>query len=146
MTAPQTQTYANHRRFMPLYHFVAFPILSLNLFVTAYLFYQEQNWRTAWGVIVAFAILAGFGAMRLSTLTVQNRVIRLEMMLRLRSVLPPEMMARANQLRLGQLVGLRFASDAELPALVERCLNGELKSSGQIKREIKNWQADTLRA
>lgn len=146
MTAPGTQNLGNHRRFMPLYHFFAIPLLTINIGVAAYLFYHDQSWRTGWNVIVAIAIAAGVGALRISTLIVQNRVIRLEMLLRLRGLLPPELQPRANELRLGQLVGLRFASDAELPSLVERCLKGELRSSGQIKREIRNWQADTIRA
>ena len=131
---------------MPLYHLLAFPILSINLFVTGYLFFRNPGWLTGWAVLVALAFVAGFAAVRISTLTIQNRLIRLEMMLRLRGLLPPELMARANELRVGQLVGLRFASDAELPALVQRCLNGELRSSEQIKREIQQWQPDTLRA
>ncbi len=145
MTDPNKQSYANHRRFMPLYHFFAIPLLVINIFVAAYIFYRTQTWLSGWNLVVAIAIPAGLGALRLSALTVQNRLIRLEMMLRLRTVLPPEMQARASELRLGQLVGLRFASDTELPGLVQRCLSGELKGSGQIKREVKDWQPDTLR-
>ena len=146
MTAPNTQNYGNHRRFLPLYHFFATPILGLNVFVAAYLFYRDPNWRTGWAVVVAIGIVAGLVALRFSTLIVQNRLIRLEMMLRLRNVLPPELASRAPELRLRQLLGLRFASDAELPALVQRCLSGELKSADQVKREVKSWQPDRLRA
>ena len=146
MTTSSKQSYANHRRFMPLYHYFAIPLLALNIFVAAYIFYKARTWQAGWNVVVALAIAAGLAALRLSALTVQNRVIRLEMMLRLRNVLPPELFSRASELRLGQLVGLRFASDAELPALVQRCLDGELKGSGQIKREVRDWQPDTLRA
>ena len=146
MSAPNTQHYGNHRRFMPLYHFFAIPILAANVFVCGYLFSREQSWRTGWALIVAIGIVAGLVALRYSTLIVQNRLIRLEMMLRLRSLLPPELMARTSELRLGQLLGLRFASDAEMPALVQRCLSGELRSAGQVKREVKSWQPDRLRA
>ena len=146
MTASTKQSYANHRRFMPLYHFFAIPLLVINIIVAGYIFYRMRTWQAGWNVVVAIAIAAGLAALRLSALTVQNRVIRLEMMLRLRRVLPPELSARAAELRLGQLVGLRVASDAELPALVQRCLDGELKGSGQIKREVRDWQPDMLRA
>jgi len=131
---------------MPLYHFFAFPILAINVIVHAVLFYRNPTRLTGWSVVVAVALAAAMLALRVSTLIVQNRVIRLEMMLRLRGLLPPELQTRAGELRMGQLVGLRFASDAELPSLVQRCLGGELKSSGQIKREIRDWQADTVRA
>ena len=146
MTAPNTQNYGNHRRFMPLYHFVAAPLLFLNILVAAYIFYRSPNWMTGWNLVLAFALAAGVVALRTSVLIVQNRLIRLEMLLRLRNLLPPDVYARASELKLRQLVGLRFASDAELPALVQRCLNGELQGSEQIKREIKDWQADTVRA
>jgi hypothetical protein len=146
MTAPNTQNYGNHRRFMPLYHFFAIPILAANVFVCGYLYFRNPGWQTGWALVVAIGIVAGLVAARYSTLIVQNRLIRLEMMLRLRSVLPPELVPRASELRLGQLLGLRFASDAEMPALVQRCLSGELRSAGQIKREVKGWQPDRLRA
>jgi hypothetical protein len=83
---------------------------------------------------------------RAQTLTVQNRVIRLEMRLRLKDVLAPALAARIGELSVSQLVGLRFASDAELPALVERCLSGQLANNEAVKKEIKNWQPDWLRA
>jgi hypothetical protein len=145
MSAQNKQSYANHRRFMPLFHFFVVPLLVINIAVAAYVFYRTRTWGSGWNVVVAIAIVAGFTALRLSALTVQNRVIRLEMMLRLRNTLPPELFARASELRLRQLVGLRFASDAELPALVQRCLSGDLTGSDQIKREVKDWQPDTLR-
>ena len=83
---------------------------------------------------------------RAQTLVVQDRLIRLEMRLHLKAVLAPALAARIGELSVSQLVGLRFASDAELPGLVERCLNGELATRGAIKKEIKNWQPDWLRA
>jgi len=68
------------------------------------------------------------------------------MRLRLKDVLAPALAARIDELTVSQLVGLRFASDAELPGLVERCLNGQLANGEAVKKEIKNWQADWLRA
>ena len=70
--------------------------------------------------------------MRLQTLRVQNRVIRLEMRLRLATLLPAALAGRVAELTPSQLVGLRFACDAELPALVERCLKGELPNGGVV--------------
>ena len=146
MSERPAQSYANHRRFMPLYHYIAIPIFAINLFVSIYAFYRVPGWLTGWGVFVAFGLLAGFLALRVSTLIVQNRIIRLELMMRLAHVLPPETRNRMSELKLGQMIGLRFASDAELPALVERCLSGDLRTAEQIKREIKDWQPDYVRA
>jgi hypothetical protein len=78
--------------------------------------------------------------------TVQDRIIRLEMRLRLREVLPEAMHPRIGELSRRQLVGLRFASDRELPDLVARCLSGELNGGEAVKREIRDWQADWHRA
>jgi len=77
---------------------------------------------------------------------VQDRVIRLEERLRLSNLLPAEMHAGINDLTPGQLVGLRFAADDEVVALAQRCMSGELTKGEQIKKEVKNWRPDNLRA
>jgi hypothetical protein len=76
---------------------------------------------------------------------VQNREIRLEMRLRLREVLPTALAPRIRELSVKQLIALRFASDAELPALVERVLGGEFAKPKEIKAAVKDWQPDHLR-
>ena len=83
---------------------------------------------------------------RASIVTVQDRLIGLEMRLRLAAVLPAELGVRIPELRIRQLVGLRFAGDTELPHLVTRCLNGELRTADQVKREIREWRPDFVRA
>ena len=140
------QSYATHRRWMPLYHFVAMPIIYANLGVALWRFVQTPARDTAWQLLVAFAIAAGFIAVRISTLIVQSRVIRLEQRLRLAAILPPDLRDRIGDLRTGQLVGLRFASDAEAPELVRRCLSGELRGAGDVKRQVRDWQPDHSRA
>ena len=97
-------------------------------------------------VVVSFGLVAGLVASRASTLVVQSRLIALEMRLRLAATLPPEMRGRISELRLKQLVGLRFAGDAELPLLMQRCLDGELTTADAVKREIRDWRPDFLRA
>jgi hypothetical protein len=81
-----------------------------------------------------------------SILTVQDRLIRLEMRMRLERVLGAGAKEKIAKLSCGQLVALRFASDAELPALVDRTMTGEFKAKKEIKQQIKDWQADWLRA
>lgn len=140
------QSYANHTRWNPVHHFVAAPILGANLVWRAMQAVRHPTGETIWGAVVAVGLVALVVAARLQALTVQNRVIRLETRLRLERVLPPDLAARVPELRLGQLLGLRFASDAELPALVRRVLAGELTTADAIKREVKDWQPDHLRA
>jgi hypothetical protein len=141
-----SQNYANHRRFFPLFHGIALPIVCLNiLFVLAQLV-RQPSLGGIWPFVFAIGVAAGFLACRASILTVQDRLIGLEMRLRLAAVLPPQLSVRIPELRLRHLVGLRFAGDAELPILVQRCLDGELRTADQVKREIREWRSDFVRA
>jgi hypothetical protein len=141
-----SQTYANHRRFFPLFHFFALPIIVLNVAVLFVQLLRRPTLGETWPLIFAIGVAAGFLACRASIVTVQDRLIGLEMRLRLAAVLPPDLIRRIPELRIRQLVGLRFAGDAELPQLVERCLAGELKTADQVKREIREWRPDFVRA
>ena len=91
-------------------------------------------------VVVAAALLTLAFLSRTQAVTVQDRVIRLEMRLRLRQMLPPELHGRIQDLTHRQLVALRFASDAELPGLVREILDGKLTTGKEIKLRVKNWQ------
>lgn len=97
-------------------------------------------------VILALAILLGFLTLRMATLTVQNRVIRLEERLRYQRLLPADLQPRIDDFTVTQLVSLRFASDAELPALARKVLDDKLNDRKAIKQLIKNWKPDYLRA
>jgi hypothetical protein len=141
-----TQNYSNHRRYLPLHHFVTQPIVAANFALAIWWATKEPTFRNIWNVVLALGLIAAILAARQMALIVQNRVIRLEMRQRLREVLPPELAARIGELRVRQLIGLRFAGDAELPRLVERCLAGELRSSGDVKKQVTDWQPDLLRA
>jgi hypothetical protein len=144
--APPVQSYATHRRLFPLFHYVALPILFANVAVAVGHAIRRPSMWNAWLVVVSLGLVAGLVASRASALYVQNRVIALEMRLRLAATLPPELRARIPELRLRHLIGLRFAGDAELPGLVERCLRGELATADAIKREIRDWRPDFARA
>ena len=125
--APPVQSYATHRRHFPLFHYFALPILLANVAVAVGHAVRRPSMWNAWLVVVSLGLVAGLVASRASALYVQNRVIALEM-------------------RLRQLIGLRFAGDGELPGLVERCLRGELATADAIKREIRDWRPDFARA
>jgi hypothetical protein len=141
-----TQNYATHRRWFPLFHYVALPILVANVTIAvAHLVRRPTLWN-GWLVVLSIGLVAGLVASRTSALMVQNRVIGLEMRLRLAATLSPEMRARIPELRLRQLIALRFAGDQELPGLVERCLHGELATADAVKRAIRDWRPDLVRA
>ena len=144
--ADSGQTYKNHTRFFPPFHFIAVPILTLNLFNEIRHVWLNPNRSTAFAALVAFGILSAVFASRLMALRVQDRVIRLELQARMRGVLPAELQSRMNQLTPAQMVALRFASDGELADLVRSVLDGKLASQKAIKLAIKDWQGDYLRA
>ena len=95
-------------------------------------------------VVIALAALMAIFKIRLNALRVQDRVIRLEERLRLATILPEPLRARIPELTVGQLIALRFASDAELPALVQKTLNEKL-SRDDIRKSIQNWRTDDWR-
>jgi len=140
------QSYANHRRVFPLYHLFALPILLVNVVVMMVITARHPTFWNLWLVVVALGLVGGMVANRASTLIVQNRVIGLEMRLRLATVLPVELCQRIPELHLKQLVGLRYAGDDELVGLVERCLRGELVTADAVKREVRHWRPDYVRA
>ncbi|MDB4899094.1 MAG: hypothetical protein JWN53_902 [Gemmatimonadetes bacterium] len=141
-----SQNYATHRRWFPLFHYVALPILVANVTIAvAHLVRRPTLWN-GWLVVLSIGLVAGLVASRTSALMVQNRLIGLEMRLRLAATLSPEMRARIPELRLRQLIALRFAGDQELPGLVERCLHGELATADAVKRAIRDWRPDLARA
>jgi hypothetical protein len=140
------QSYANHRRVFPLYHLFALPVLLAHVLVTLIGALREPTLWTMWMVVVALGLVGAVVANRASTLIVQNRVIGLEMRLRLATVLPVELCQRIPELDIKQLVGLRYAGDTELPALVERCLRGELATADAVKQAVRQWRPDYVRA
>jgi hypothetical protein len=142
----QVQNYSNHTRWFPPFHFFVIPVLLANVLVVGRHVYYDPSRGTVWSLIVAIALLMTAGLARQMVVSVQDRVIRLEMRLRLHEVLPADLHGSINALTARQLVALRFASDAELEALVRDTLAGKLTSQKAIKLQVKNWQGDFLRA
>jgi hypothetical protein len=144
--ADAVQSYKKHARLLPPFHFFAIPVLFVNLLNEGRHLYQEPTRHFVWQVILAAALLAVGFLSRIQALTVQDRVIRLEMRLRLRGILPPDLQPNVDTLTHRQLVALRFASDAEMTELVRDVVAGKLTTSKDIKMRIKSWQPDWLRA
>jgi hypothetical protein len=143
--ANTTQTFATHRRYIPIWHFFALPVLLINVFVVAYQFVRDPRLINGWAVIVSVALAVGISWSRFMPLRAQDRIIRLEEQTRLERLLPSELRTRVGELTSRQLIAIRFAPDDEVPDLTRRTLNGELKTPGDIKRAIRNWRADHLR-
>jgi hypothetical protein len=141
----ETQNFQNHVRWFPLQHFILTPILLFFFIYQAVRLYQEPSADRAVGLLLAFALAALSVAARMQALKAQDRIIRLEERLRYKELLPPALAAKASNLRTSQIIALRFASDEELPALVERALSGEFKTTKEIKQAVKNWRGDYLR-
>jgi len=141
------QTFANHSRIVPAFHMVALPILFLNIGYSIYrLVHTWFSFDALVTFLVAIALLLVALYARMFALAVQDRVIRLEMRLRLEKLLPADLKPRILEFSVGQLIALRFASDAELPDLARRVLDEKVKDKKTIKQMIKTWKPDYLRA
>ena len=140
------QMYKNHARLFPPYHYFVLPVLLVDLLYQIRLAFAGSTLGGVWAAVVALALLMLAVLSRVQVNTVQDRVIRLEMQLRLRELLPADLLARMRDLTPRQLVALRFACDAELPDLVREVLAGTLRTQKDIKKRVRDWQADWLRA
>ena len=147
MANEKPQSLQNHVRVVPPYHMFVFPVLFLNIGWSIYHIVKVGiSFESVLDVLMAVALLLLALYARLFALTVQDRVIRLEMRLRLAEVLPVDLRPRIPEFTVSQLVSMRFASDAELPALARKVLDEKLDNRKTIKQLVKNWQGDYLRA
>jgi hypothetical protein len=142
----QTQNFANHSKLVPLFHCVVLPILFINLVSSIMHAVHSFSARSGIAVLTAVALLLLALYARGFALTVQDRVIRLEMQLRLQNLLPADLRPRIPEFTTSQLVALRFASDSELPDLARKVLAEKLAERKAIKQLIRDWQPDNLRA
>jgi hypothetical protein len=144
MADDSVQTFASHRRYLVPWHFIAMPIIGTHVIIlTIELFGAPSVWA-AWNLLVMAAVFTGFMCARWMSRQVQDRIIRLEEALRLERLLPGRG-ADIERLTIRQMIGLRFASDAEVPHLIDRVLGGELASEDDVKRAVQHWRADHLR-
>jgi hypothetical protein len=141
------QNYSNHVRWVPLFHFFVLPVLLINFFSSIFRYrFLGFSWSWLIGMLTAMAlfILAVFA--RTFALKVQDRVIRMEERQRCERLLPAELKSRIEEITPGQLVALRFASDAEMPGLVNKVLADKISDAKTIKQMVKIWRGDYLRA
>ena len=141
---PSEQNFSNHAKFDPPFHFFLAPMSVIFILYSGVHLYRHPDMHALLLLAAAITGAAALLKFRIYSLKVQDRIIRLEERLRLASLLPDDLRPRINELSQGQLIGLRFASDAELPALTKRALNEKLERK-DIKKAIVNWRADDFR-
>jgi hypothetical protein len=143
----EQQNFSNHAKFFPPFHFFAAPILLANL-VWSFFRLKPSGYSaySIFQVFVAAALVVTLAIARVMALKVQDRVIRLEERLRFQRLLPTDMQSRIDDFTVNQLVSLRFASDAELPALARKVFDDKINDRKTIKQMIKVWKPDYLRA
>ena len=143
----QTQNYKNHFQLYPLHHFVLTP-LTVGLFIWSLSSLGEWSSDTRnailFKIIVSFTLIIITLVSRIYGMKNQDRIIRLEMRLRYFERAGKSFKEKEKQLRLGQIIALRFAGDEELLPLMERAISEKL-SSKEIKLAIKDWQGDYRR-
>ena len=144
---PEAQNFKNHTRWDPPMHFFVFPLLLINLGFA--ITYAVRHWPdhaklSIWWIVMSVVFIVLAVNSRVKTLRAQDRIIRLEEKLRMAALLPADELARAKSLTEAQIVALRFASDDELPALVNRTLDEKLTPT-QIKESINSWRPDYFR-
>jgi hypothetical protein len=141
--AETAQDFKTHRKVVPLFHFVVLPVLLGNVVLMAVRVVQGPGLPAVWGLLMAVALFLGAFFARVFALGAQDRVIRLEERLRLLQVLPEPQRSRVHEFSRDQLIALRFASDAELPALAATVLRDNVHKRDAIKKMITHWRADT---
>jgi len=140
------QSFTNHAKIVPMFHYVLLPILGINLVSSLVSFYYHGlHWSGVLSFLMAVAfIILAFEA-RLFALRVQDRLIRLEERLRCERLLPADLKPRIGEFTPRQLIAMRFASDEELPELARKVVAENLTELKPIKQSIRSWRSDHLR-
>ena len=144
-TMPE-QSFAKHAKFVPAYHFVlSFLVIATFIGSIVNLFHSLDDhsrlYNAALILALSTALLFFFAFVRVFPLKAQDRAIRAEENLR-HFALTGKLLDK--RLTLSQIIGLRFASDTEFPALAQKAAN-ESMSMKDIKQSVKNWRADHAR-
>ena len=144
MADKKPQSFANHTRLDPLFHFIVLPVFGLLPIATAVHFIWRPSLHLGIIFVVSVAATIAVLKIRLYSLKVQDRVIRLEERLRLQALAPAEWHAQIYNLSEDQLIALRFAADDEVVELAKQALELKLTRK-QIKERIKSWRPDNFR-
>ncbi|MFN0109677.1 MAG: DUF6526 family protein [Blastocatellia bacterium] len=137
-----TQSFSNHTRWHTPFHFVLFPILFIHFGLCVWRITQSLTLEHAEQLLLSFGFLVMLLLVRINPLKAQDRIIRLEEQFRYQRLLPADLAARASALPVRFIVALRFASDAELPDIAQRAVDGGFAKPKELKEAIKNWRGD----
>jgi len=143
----EDQNYKNHVRYYPPHHFVFYPVVLILTGLCVYFSMQHPEQQLIWlmmGGIILLVAWVSFMLRQHYALMNQDRIVRLEMRLRYYVLTKKRLEEVEHKLSLAQILALRFASDTELPDLVQQAIDKKL-SPDQIKQAIKNWEPDYMR-
>lgn len=143
----KNQNFQNHTRYYPFHHFVLTPLtlIYLGWTVSKMDFTNPESTATSMYQLMGAVILVLLPLLaRIYALNTQNRIILMEMSLRYFHLTGNSFVDKESQLKLGQIIALRFASDEELLPLMEKAISEKL-SPKEIKLQIKNWKGDYRR-
>ena len=144
MSNSEPQSFKNHARFDPPFHFFLLIILLANLIISIVYLVRHPNFCSTWFLVLSIAAILAVLKARQYPIKVQDRVIRLEERMRLQALAPAEWHSQIYRLSEDQLIGLRFAADDEVVELARQTLEHNLNRK-QIKERIKSWRADNWR-
>ncbi|MDZ4798212.1 MAG: DUF6526 family protein [Bryobacteraceae bacterium] len=139
------QNFQNHVRREPLFTYIVVPLLLIHFAHVVVRLSRNLTMDNVDAALLGFALIVMALLTRVNALKPQDRIIRLEEQLRYQRVLSPELAAKSAALTRGQIIALRFASDAELPGLVTQTLAGQFAKPVEIKKAIRNWRPDNSR-
>ena len=142
MSKNQTQSFENHSRLIPLWHFVTAAVIVVIVVHAVFHVFTEFSFDALIGLAGALVLALIWVFARVFALTAQDRLIRLEETLRFERLLSDDLKSRINEITLKQFIALRFASDEEVGELVGKVLSGDLTEQKEIKKAIKHWRAD----
>ena len=144
----KAQNYKNHSRYYYPHHFIFYPIVIVLLILSILGFTKFNEHKIEFAMLAAVIFLIGWLSFMMRqhyALNNQNRIIRLELRLRYYQLTANRLELLEEKLSFAQLAALRFASDTELPELALRTAE-EALSPDEIKKSIKNWLPDYMRA
>ena len=141
MSEKKPQNYKNHAKFIPVFHYIALPLLLVNFFGALFRVTQEISFYTLNDVGLAISLIVVAVFTRLFALKAQDRVIRLEEQIRMQTFLPDALKVHVGRLTMGQIVALRFASDEELADLTQEALD-QNTSPNALKQAVNHWRPD----
>jgi hypothetical protein len=138
------QNYKNHSKFVIGFHGVAFlaiMALIIGSIINLVNSSDDNLYASSLLVLASVTLLLLSFYLRLFALRAQDRAIKAEENFRHYLLTGKPL---SNKITVRQIIGLRFASDEEFPALAEKAITENL-SEKEIKKLIKNWKTDAYR-